>query len=157
MAISHVVGRSQCSPGSPDFCQTETMKIDRRRPDLLVADGLFHATQLRTLESFARTANYESQRLSPGGVRDRQRAVLDNPQIEMLRWDALAPIVGEPADWFEESASPVQSPPIGGWAVTGCNPRTRVYSYGLGGSFSPHQDEAWQPNQATKTLLTVLG
>jgi hypothetical protein len=61
------------------------------------------------------------------------------------------------SDFFSNGpGTPVLDPSIARWEAVGCNPRMRVYSYGMGASFSEHEDEPWRPDALHRTMLTVL-
>ncbi len=74
-----------------------------------------------------------------------------------LIWQRLGPILPPVSAFFSNGpGTPVLDPPVAQWEAVGCNPRMRVYSYGMGASFSAHADEAWWPDARGRTMLTVL-
>jgi hypothetical protein len=132
------------------------MQVDRRRRDILVLDRALSQTDLAAISTVATSAEFESQDLIRGAFTARQRAAVESPQIADLIWDAIAPHLGRPAEWFGGPGMPRLDPPIDEWSFLGCNPRSRFYSYSMGGTFSEHEDEPWRPDSSRRSLLTLL-
>lgn len=118
-------------------------------------DDVFAAADLATLTDAVESAEFETQALGPGGLRSRHRAVIEQESIALLLWERLRAHIPAPTRWSSDTLAHLD-PPAGQWTAVGCNPRTRIYRYGLGGSFSPHQDEPWRPRPSTRSMLTVL-
>lgn len=132
------------------------MNTDRRRRNILVVDDLLDKKQLDHLSEIASNATFQTQDLDRGTFTARQRAVTEDASITTILWNSLKPNLGVPTDWFDEPGTPRLNPQLDEWEFVGCNPRSRIYSYGMGGRFSEHQDEPWRPNETTRSLLTVL-
>lgn len=131
------------------------MIVDQRRPDVLVIDEVFSESDLDVLSRAADNATFEAQALGPRGLRVRHRAVFDDPSITAMLWERLNGQLAPLSEWKSERV-PNLDPPAERWSATGLNPNTRVYKYGLGGSFSYHEDYAWQPSPDVRSMLTVL-
>lgn len=119
------------------------MKVDRRRHNLLVVDDALDPADLDRLSLIAAHATYSAQDLNRGAFTARKRAVVEDAWIPELLWEALKSHLGPPSDWFGGPGAPRLTPPIEHWRFTGCNSRSRLYSYGMGGTFSEHEDERW--------------
>jgi len=132
------------------------VKAERSRHDILVLDGALSPETLDDLAGLARTASFESQDLNRGAFTARQRAVVESLQIAELLWTAVSPYLGRPAEWFGGPGAPRLDPPIDEWSFLECNPRSRFYSYSMGGTFSEHEDEPWRPDASRRSLLTLL-
>lgn len=131
------------------------MRVERRRHDLLVADGLVSPSLAAAISAAIATATFEEQHLGSALHRYRERAVLDDPVIAAGLWEALAPHVGDLGTWLADSAAVWERPPHP-WTAVGCNPRSRVYRYHPGANFAVHRDLPWTPDPDTRSVLTVL-
>jgi hypothetical protein len=132
------------------------VEIERRRSDIAVLDGVFDDHDQAVIEAAVSVAHFDTQALGPRRmVRARERAVVEDRNLADLLWRRLGPVVRPVMSWFPQPPSYL-SPSIERWEATGCNPRTRLYRYGLGGDFAPHQDEPWRPNEVTRSMLTIL-
>ncbi len=132
------------------------MHLDRRRKDIAILDGALSSESMAILGRSAASAEFESQDLNRGAFTARRRAVVESPQIAGLLWEAVSPYLGRPAEWFGGPGMPRLDPPIDEWSFLGCNPRSRFYSYSMGGTFSEHEDEPWRPDSLRRSLLTLL-
>ena len=132
------------------------MKVDRRRHDILVLDEALSEADLASLGRTAATADFDTQDLSRGALTARRRAVIESGELAQLLWRVIAPHLGAPSEWLAVPGTQRLSPPIETWEFDGCNPRSRFYSYGIGGSFSEHEDEPWRPEEFRRSLLTLL-
>ncbi len=132
------------------------MTASQVRPDILVLDDALSGDNLAVISEVARSAHFVSQDLNRGAFTARQRAAVESPQIAELLWDAVSPHLGRPAEWFGGPGMPRLDPPIDEWSFLGCNPRSRFYSYSMGGTFSEHEDEPWRPDSSRRSLLTLL-
>lgn len=131
--------------------------IDRRRPDLLVADRLIGPALAVRITQALEHAEFEEQHLGSRLHRHRERAALDDAAIADGLWAALSPHIGPLAPWLAGSgAAATWSPPVERWAAVGCNPRSRVYRYRAGADFAVHRDIPWRPDETTRSVLTVL-
>ena len=74
------------------------MKVDRRRPDILVLDEALLETELASLGRAAASADLEAQDLSRGASTARRRAVVESGEIAQLLWRVVAPHLGAPSE-----------------------------------------------------------
>lgn len=131
------------------------MKPQLERPirGLLVADGLFHGRDLATLARAVERVELVDQQVgrarADGLPERRERGETDDTAIP-------APVLPPLADWFVVDEAPRVDPAVERWRPTGCNPRSRIYRYGLGQRFAPHVDEPFRPVDGQRTFLTVL-
>lgn len=131
------------------------MHLDRRRADLLVADGLIDPALAAAIAGAVDRAPFEEQRLGSRLHRYRERAMFDNPTITAGLWAVLSPHLGSLTVWLAATAAS-WDPPVDQWRAVGCNPRSRVYRYRAGADFAVHRDIPWRPNETTRSVLTVL-
>ena len=132
------------------------MESDFRRPDLLVVDGIFDKRAQATISERVALAEFGVQELGPRRMgRARERAVIEDPVLAQTLWEALGPLVAPIRRWFPNPPTYLR-PPVTAWEASGCNPRSRLYRYSLGGDFSMHRDEPWRPDERTRSMLTVL-
>lgn len=132
------------------------MEVDQRRNDILIVDDLFSSQELATFLGAAESATFDRQDLGRGAYTARERAIVDSIEIADLLWLKLEPLLPQLGTWFSGAGTPRLDPPVDQWEFVGCNPRTRFYRYGLGGSFLRHEDEPWKPGRSTRSVLTVL-
>ena len=129
--------------------------LDRRRPDLLVADGLVPPALADAITRAVDGAVFEEQRLGSRLHRYRERALVEDPAISAGLWAALSPHLGPLTMWLAASAGSWGRPPAE-WTAVGCNPRSRIYRYRAGANFAVHRDIPWTPDERTRSVLTVL-
>lgn len=132
------------------------MRVERRRSDIAVLDDVFDEHDRAIIEAAVRSARFEVQALGQRRMgQARERAIIEDDMLTDLLWQRLGPVVRPIESWLRHPPSYL-TPPIDRWEASGCNPRTRLYRYGLGGDFAPHQDEPWRPDHTTRSMLTVL-
>jgi prolyl 4-hydroxylase len=131
------------------------VKLDRRRPDLLVADGLIDQSLASCITGAVQAASFEEQHLGSRLYRYRERAIVESPALAAKLWDALEPHIGDLSDWLSTSALSWERP-IEGWTAASCNPRSRIYRYHPGTNFAVHRDIPWTPEADVRSVLTVL-
>lgn len=131
------------------------LRIDQRRNDIVVLDGCFTTGELSMLSSLADSLSFEPQGAGHVHVR-RERADIEETSVAEVLWQRVGLHLSPVSDWFDASCAPRLEPPLDRWEFVGCNPRSRFYRYGLGASFSEHQDEPWKPDSTTRSMLTVL-
>lgn len=137
--------------------QPAVPELDRRRPDLLVADGLIGPAVAGRITQALERAEFEEQRLGSRLHRHRERAAIDDPGIADGLWAALSPHIGPLGPWLAGSGAAANwVPPVERWAAVGCNPRSRIYRYRAGADFAVHRDIPWRPDETTCSVLTVL-
>jgi len=149
-------GRNRVGWG-PSGWQPVAVQTHRPLAGLLVIDECLSAEDLDLLAGVIDSVEFEPQDLGRGGIAVRFRGASDDSRIPTLLWDRLRPVLPPVATFFGPSGHrPNLEPPLESWRAVGCNPRSRLYRYGPGASFSPHQDEPWRPYALTRSLLTVL-
>ena len=126
-------------------------------PGVVVLDDLFATHELTDIAEQAGSLSFEEQDLGRGVIGRRYRASTDAPDLAGLIWERLAPVLPPVSAFFSGGpGTPKLDPSIEHWVAEGCNPRLRVYRYGMGASFSEHEDEPWRPDASRRTMLTVL-
>lgn len=120
--------------------------VDRPQPGVLVVDDALAPAALDRLTAVVGAIGLVPQSIGRAvvdGLPERRwRGETEDPDVPSLLWESLVRFVD----------------PIDRWVAVGCNPRTRVYRYGLGERFAPHVDEPWRPAGPPErcTLLTVI-
>lgn len=135
------------------------MRIEWRRPDVLVLDDVFDETEIEILTSVASTSAFEEQELGRGigASRSRERAQVESAEVANILWWHLAEHVRPLSRWFEGQQHGISVyPGLEDWVPYACNERSRIYRYGLGADFREHEDEAWRPKRSVRSFLTVL-
>ncbi len=135
------------------------MRIDWRRPDVLVLDDVFDDTELATLSDVVASLSFDPQAFGRGMApgRSRERAQVDSVEVANILWWHLAEHVSPLTRWFEGRAHGIRlDPELECWVPSECNTRSRFYRYQLGADFREHEDEAWRPTENVRSFLTVL-
>lgn len=130
--------------------------VEHRRVGILVIDDALAPSDLDQLMGSVRAVRFEPQDLGRGVFARRERAQLDDAEVGAMLWERIGPHLPPLAWWFVGSRTPRLEPAVDDWTAVGCNPRSRLYRYGMGASFSEHEDEPWKPDSTTRSMLTVL-
>jgi hypothetical protein len=131
--------------------------LEFARPGVVVVDSLFTPPELEDIAEEMSALSFDAQDLGRGVIGRRERAATESPDLAGLIWDRLAPVLPPVRAFFSGGpGTPVLDPPLNRWEAVGCNAMLRVYRYGLGASFSEHEDEPWRPDERHRTMLTVL-
>lgn len=127
------------------------------RPGVVVVDDLFTSTELEAVAVEMGKLRFEEQDLGRGVIGRRHRASTESPELAGLIWGRLAPHLPPVSAFFSGGpGTPRLDPTLDQWEAVGCNARMRAYRYGMGASFSEHEDEPWRPDAEHRTMLTVL-